>query len=371
MNKRIAIFSGFNQRAVIAFIRTLERRHLDYDVIACSHEDAIFQTKYADKVAVTRKSIMLDKFDLLDCLARIQKRYSDEPCMIVPSTEALNRFLLMNRADFMRHGINIPLIEEPLYETISNKRSFTSLCKSRLIPIPEEYGSIAKTHLPFVAKPKTYISSKDKVLSPVIIKNECDLDDFLKKGDVEDYFYQEYIHGESLYLLYYFFKDGSYEKIVQKNLVQQPYGKSIIAAELIANENALIPVNFEKLFLELRFFGLVMVEVKKDGARCCAIEANPRFWGPSQLFVDAEYNLFDCFLYDNEIITEKPVFSPSRHKGAKYFWSGGLMQTVRAGLVPALHDGHEVFEREKRDFQQSEIYNRPDTKGIYHIENEI
>ena len=37
------------------------------------------------------------------------------------------------------------------------------------------------------------------------------------------------------------------------------------------------------------------------------IEANPRFWGPSQLFVDAGFNLFESFLFDYNIIETLPL----------------------------------------------------------------
>lgn len=47
----ILIFSGFNPRAVLAFIRTLEKNNIsDYGIIANGICDRIFLTKYASKV---------------------------------------------------------------------------------------------------------------------------------------------------------------------------------------------------------------------------------------------------------------------------------------------------------------------------------
>ena len=52
----ILIFSGFNPRAVLAFIRTLEKNNIsDYGIIANGICDRIFLTKYASKVIYVRK----------------------------------------------------------------------------------------------------------------------------------------------------------------------------------------------------------------------------------------------------------------------------------------------------------------------------
>ena len=60
-----------------------------------------------------------------------------------------------------------------------------------------------------------------------------------------------------------FTKNGESFKLSQKNLIQQPEGKSIIAGITsdfhLTNESFL----YEKLLLKLNFFGLIMIEVKK------------------------------------------------------------------------------------------------------------
>jgi predicted ATP-grasp superfamily ATP-dependent carboligase len=369
MNKIIIVCSGFNQRAVIAFLRTLEKHGLDYAIIASSRDDTIFKTAYAKKVVVTRRFKHLSLDDLLDCIHYIQNIYGNRACIIAPSTEALNRFLLENQSNFEQQGINIPLVEKRLYEKISDKLPFVELCKHHSIVVPKEYLSIDAAKFPFVAKPKIYgyLNIQPIQPVPVIIENEGDLRKFMQKERLSDYFYQEYVGGESIYLLYYFFKDGTYETITQINIMQQPCGKSVIAARLTENKCSEISENFGKLFLSLSFFGMVMVEIKKDKKKCFMIEANPRFWGPSQLFVDAEYNLFDCFLYDNSFIDKKP--SMHGHKDVRYFWEGGLTQTLKRGLMPTFHVARQIFEQEEYSFWRFEIYNRPDTIAIYFMEN--
>ena len=78
---------------------------------------------------------------------------------------------------------------------------------------------------------------------------------------------------------------------------------------------------YEKLFKEIKFTGFVMTEIKGDNFM---IEANPRFWGPSQLFVDAKVNLFEAFLHDYNFISNKPPLVVSALKDVIYFWYGGI-----------------------------------------------
>ena len=58
--KMIVIFSGYNNRAVVSFIRTLEKNKINYVVIARDNKDPIFYTAYKDNVVLTRESQCLD-----------------------------------------------------------------------------------------------------------------------------------------------------------------------------------------------------------------------------------------------------------------------------------------------------------------------
>ena len=62
--KFIVIFSGFNQRAVVAFLRTLEMRKIDnYFILASCDSDPILNTTYQHKVFKIRKNKNLDKIN--------------------------------------------------------------------------------------------------------------------------------------------------------------------------------------------------------------------------------------------------------------------------------------------------------------------
>ena len=68
MKTMALIFSGFNQRAVIAFLRTLDNNSLTYAIIANSLEDSILSSRYAGSVAAIREFMELN---LDDMIARI------------------------------------------------------------------------------------------------------------------------------------------------------------------------------------------------------------------------------------------------------------------------------------------------------------
>lgn len=196
--KVVIIFSGFNERAVIAFIRTLEQLHLRYTIIASSTDDSILSTKYRHKVSVIRKVRVLDIKDLTLSIEKAKASISASKYLIAPSTEALNRFLLEHRNNFEKQGCEVPLVDEVLYAKVSDKYTFTELCKQHSIRVPAEYDTLQDAILPCVAKPKRYISSNGNIYSPILIDNRNELASFRESFDWHDFFFQQFVGGESL-----------------------------------------------------------------------------------------------------------------------------------------------------------------------------
>ena len=156
------------------------------------------------------------------------------------------------------------------------------------------------------------------------------------------------------------------EKFSQINYIQQPEGKSIIGAEESDFHLSQQSELYERLFKSVSFRGLVMVEVKQMNDKFYMIEANPRFWGPSQLFVDAGVNLFEAFLADYSVLPSRPVLS-SNYK-TKYFWNGGIgYDDSRPQLVFHGYEKTE-FDADFADWQAADVYNREDTKKLYEFE---
>jgi len=363
--RTILIFTGYNQRAIVAFLRTIEPLNIPYVLVARNNDDTIFLTEYANKVIKTRTTDELKLTELLHMLVDIRVQTQSGSLWIAPSTEYLNRFLLKNKNALEAQNFIIPLVELELYKLISNKKSFGDLCCKNGIHTPNERQFSEKFHSPYVAKPIQYVTAKNKPTKPYLIENQEQHNQFINLCDQKDFYYQDLILGESYYLLFYFYKDGSYELTTQRNLLQQFGGKSILAAELceLVFEDEIM--KYIKLFQDLNFFGLVMIEIRVHNKTPYMIEANPRFWGPSQLFVDGKVNLFESFLYDWELIENKPIMP--RTPRAQYFWLGGIVSDHLEGKLPLeLDHGHHFNPLQiNKEWLQIDVYNRNDTKMIF------
>jgi len=369
MKTNIVVFSGYNQRAVIAFLRTLSANNLSCFIIASSKDDPIFLTKYKKDVIATRKKKELDKDDIFKWLTFIKNKSGKEKHIIMPTTEALIRFLLDNRKIFKDLGFDMPIVNKSLYEDISDKYKFGSICSKYNIAVPSEYISLSEAKIPFVAKPKKYYSNDNRVLNPVLVYNKKDLDKFKNNYNKKDFYYQKFIKGKSFYLLYYFSKKGCVYKFSQENLIQQHDGKSIIAAISSGYHKQPESLKYEKMFKDLNFFGLVMIEVRKYRGINYMIEANPRFWGPSQLFVDANVNFFESFLHDQGFLEEKPNEKGVK-KETRYFWAGGLYQVLKEGREIVCYGSlSKDIMKNISDWMSVDIYNRDDTKEIFKRDN--
>ncbi len=364
-HRRIIIFSGYNTRAIIAFIRTLEKHSIEYCIIAKSDQDDIMYTRYRDRVCAIRTKTALDLGDLTASINTISQRFQPaHEFVIAPSTEALNRFILTHQKHFENLHCIFPTVGKPLYELISDKYSFGQLCKKHHISIPKEFNTFETAQPPFVAKPIRYVSSSGKIESPQIIKTKKDLNQFIKNHETADFYYQEFIDGQSFYLLYYFFKDGSILKYSQENLLQQENGKSILIAQSSDIHTHEISTHFERLFNSTGFYGLVMIEIKLHNNIAYMIEANPRFWGPSQLFIDADVNFFEALLYDFGLLPDKP--NTSIAKKAFYFWDDGISVNYQSRNDVAYYNYSKIQFKKNRDFlQKIEIFNKNDTFHLY------
>ena len=365
--KTVLIFSGYNVRAVFAFIRTLESHGLSYAIIARSAADPIFRSTYRSKVVATRSTPELEIGQILDVLSRVTAELQADNYVIAPSTEALNRFLLDHRQAIESLGIEIPLPDDATYLAISDKSTFLQLCVDAGIDVPRNFPDIDAATLPFVAKPTSYVGPvSGEVLKPVIIESQDELNNFRSNYSDADFFYQEFVAGGSYYLLYYFFGNGD-EPLVfsQENLVQQQGGESILAAVSSDLHNSAIAKQYQDLFIGLGFSGLVMVEVRGTKTAARMIEANPRFWGPSQLFLDAGVNFFEAFLSDIGFDVSV-TSSPAGDGIAKYFWDDGA--SFNDGNVDgtAFHNySASQLEESYESWDQHNIFKKPDTMQLY------
>lgn len=313
------ILSGFNFRAVVTLCRRFSNKNIPYFIIALNEEDPIFSTAFKNKVVVVRKTKKLEVDTINSWLTLILKNKDLEQLTICPTSEFLNEFLLSNRKNIETPNIKIPLVEKPTYDLVSNKQSFVEFCERFEIQSPPEFPTIENIEIPFVAKPIINIQH-GRTMYPYLIFNENDLKEFHQKENSNDFFFQEYIEGQSLYLFYYIDKKNKIYKFSQTNLAQQPDGKSIIFAASGDWHEKPISDKFEKALLEINYKGYIMIEMILRNNVFYLIEANPRFWGPFKMVTDAYPDFTNAFISD----WAKSQKITNYKKKYKYLWLGGF-----------------------------------------------
>lgn len=364
-NIAVLIFSGYNTRGIIAFCRFCMREDIRFSIIANGENDPVFLTDYANNVIAVRKDNLLTGKHILDFAILMKSVTGVTKILLLPSTEYLNRVALDYRSELKTDDIIIPLCRKALYQSLSDKYQFTEICKKSLIPVPKELSALKEESIPFVAKPRCYIgSSTQKIEAPLLINNTENYEQLKQRGDLKDFYFQEFVGGKSIYLLYYFSKGGGYSVYAQENLIQQHNGKSIIAAKSIPVPDNKIVNQFIELLQSLAFKGLIMIEVKFFQGKYYMIEANPRLWGPSQLLLDAGMDLFYLFACDNGLIITVPKLE--NRLGARYFWSGGIIEDQAKEQALVFHEySSQQFFTEYAQWCKADIYMKKDTFHIY------
>lgn len=361
------IFSGWNNRAIVAFCRFCTERDIFFGIIAKGNDDPILLTKYKDNVLLKRNnpSINADLFSELYEVCQAKGFFNP---VIIPSTEYLNRILLEKRKEIENLGFQIPLCEESLYSQLSDKKLFEETCRQFGIAVPEVYDTITPDRIPFVIKPKSYFSQGKFVTEkpkPII-----NLEDYerVKNLDFSNSYVQEFIGGESYYLLCYFSKNGEYSIYSQENLIQQHDGLSIIGAKSSCIHRDKRTEKYVEMLKHLEFHGLIMIEIRDYRGEFYMIEANPRLWGPSQLILDSNMDLFDRFACDNGFL--ESFVSQTYCENKKYFWLGGIIETQRENRDMVFHNGysHEMLAKELGQWVYSDIYNREDSIKLFNYE---
>lgn len=362
-DQAIILFSGNNQRALIAFCRFAQKNHIPFFIISSGPNDTIYNTDYSNRVVLERQERSLEFDHILDILKKIQINQGFKKLVILPSTEFLNRFLVRFKKDFKKNNIQIPLVKERVYELVSDKYSFSEKCQKRGLKIPEEYHG-KKYRFPFVIKPKRYFSKEEEVqFKPIIIHNEEELKTSKEHHDLSEAYFQQYVDGPSYYLLYYISSKNDHVVYSQKNIVQQSGGGSIVAAKSANLHTEGIAEDYLELFLDIGFQGLVMVEVKYFDGDYYMIEANPRLWGPSQLFVDAHVPIFGQFAKEMGFQVDQ---IEKADEEVKYFWFGGIVDEYRSQneLKFYNYDENELFQN-LPNWLSNEVYRRSDTVEIF------
>jgi len=323
------IFSGYNQRAVVAFCRQLRSMEIPFYIIALNKHDSILFSHYARNVKAIRAHTELERKEIIELLVKIKNETRLSMLTIAPSSEFLNHFLLEHRAALEELGCKIPLVDRKLYRLVTNKYSFLNLCKEHDIDIPGRVEIEKKPNFPFVAKPLVNITKEGKSLYPYIIEDAAAVEMFLEKERREDFYFEEFVCGGSYYLLLNISPSHSAKLFSQKNILQQADGKSIILAEPSDIHTHTDSLKITNMLREIGFTGLIMVEVRKRGNRLCVIEANPRLWGPLQLMEDNSEDILSEYIKDIFPLEKNVVPQRTKSRRKKYLWFNGLVEMIR------------------------------------------
>lgn len=330
------VLSGSNDRAVYAICRVARRLGLELHIVASGAQDHILCGAYRDQVCHVRSDRTLDAHRLAEwaVLARRRSATPDASLVVLPSSEFLNRFLLVqDKAGVLRElRLILPLVDQALYARLSDKDSASDWAHSLGLRVPRRLPGFGAEHLPLVAKPRSNIGPDGRVMYPQLIRSEDERQAFLAGEDSGHYFAQEMVEGNSRYLLGCLARDGRAWLHAQRNLAQQPAGKSMLLA---CSDDLHHSVLGQQVVAGLRsagFFGLFMIEFKGPREQPAFIEINPRPWGPLQLCVDAGSGVVEAFLGD-WLCGDPDRFAPAPQaaRRAHYLWSGGAFETWRAG----------------------------------------
>lgn len=336
--KTFLIFSGHNDRAAIALCRYFAANGIRFVVAARADNDAIRNSSYRDRIVFTRTSPKVD----VDLFRNIANAVDSVNLVYCPTTEFINLFLLQNRREVEALGYTIPLPPEPLYSELTNKETSAAffdgvggLVVPRVMPLTEAQA-------PCVLKPRENLTG-GRILYPLICRNDTSLSDALRQTDQESYFAQEYVDGESLYFCSYIDRLGCAQGFWQRNLGQQPGGKSIVLAreEVLVSDNLrLIQSALLSRLTEAGYEGPVMVEIRRGVDQVYFIEMNPRFWGPLQLAIDACPEIMARFV-KGAGANFRPGEMPRVDRPAYYSWTGGMAEWEPLGPADAVEDAYE------------------------------
>jgi hypothetical protein len=337
--KAFLVFSGGNDRAVLGFLRALrlcgERAH----IVARTRDDRILRTRYRRDVAWVRPDHSLNLGIFAECVERAREKAGSRTLAVLPSTEYFNTFLLKYRAEVEGMNCEVPLVDASIYDRLTGKRTSTDFFAAAGFSVPREWREPDAGRLPVVAKPLHNVSRSGQSLYPCLLQTPAQLEAFRNKMDAGEYFLQEYVRGESLYLLMYVPSvGGSAFTWSQRNLLQQPEGKSMLLAEPSDFHSSETATRLVDAIRGAGFRGLGMVEMIRSAHREVFIEMNPRIWGPVQFCLDQRQPLLQAFI--GETLHGDPrrfVSRRNKTSRSRYFWLGGLADTLAAGRQPDWH----------------------------------
>lgn len=359
----VILLAGISDRSTIACARSFESSDIPYIILRPKSGYTVpwGKTKYSEKTS-TEKYPLLQEWEKFKKFIISFSSKNHGTSIIYPNGDFLAKKLAGDKGVFERNGVYVPLPHIETYNKIANKEDFLELgSKYGIQTSIKSKDNISTDELPCVAKPKKCGND----MGVYLIENESNYQDFKKKENSSDYFFQDYLTGPSYYYCALYNNGEQISSICQKTLLQQPGGGSVIKAHPTKLSDDLI-CSLENLLGNIGWDGVVMIEVIKHDSEYHLIEANARFWGPLQLCIDNDVDL-PRTLYENYVgvnLSEQP--DPKYNFGylrRSAYYQGLWKKLIQSGQ----------FKRSQPDegdcYEYKDVWNRPDTKPIYMSEN--
>ncbi len=357
MSRRFLLFSGHNDRAVIALCRYFHRAGLPFVIVAAGQGDAIHQTAWREHVVFNRIDKVVDATWLRQLADSL-----DGPLVYCPTTEFINDYVLVHREALQGCGLVIGLPERKVYAELTGKASsqkfMTGISPELSVPATQ---SMFALRAPCVLKPTQNVKN-GKVLYPLLCRSPRELDMALDGLDRSAYFAQDFIVGQSHYLCGYLTRDGRHASFWQTNCMQQPAGKSIVLAKVGGNPG----IDEAALFKGLHargYHGPFMMEVIASSSAVFYIEVNPRFWGPLQLALDACPDILHLFAQDHGFDVQ--AWAPGGEGEVGTEWYAWAYGAGTPGCV--LHPAARAMSAQELNvlLLAHDVYGHPDTEALH------
>jgi hypothetical protein len=318
--KNILIFGDANKRAAIACIRALACCDVRIHVALRNPSD--FRCRLIFKKWMRGRSVLKyslrSKEDFVKSLVSIRERTG--PCCVLPIGHTCVEWLSEEKDFLEGRGIAAHVCPAVIHRRLSGKDKFYDLCVEYEIPYPSllDLDPAERYSRPFVVKAKGGDGGPGVLQFPLLVEGPGSHAVFHQLHlDYEKHFFQEYVKGDSIYYCAAYSCGRKTGSFVQKNLAQQPDGKSVVKAVPIPPPPGLPLSSVDRMFSELGYDGVMMMEFRhsEETGAFYAIECNARFWGPLQLAVDNGVN-FPALLLGLDA-------PPATQKPCGYLWSGG------------------------------------------------